>query len=419
MRRIETHRFDNGLVLATETGGSARSAAFSARLPMGSARDPEGKEGLCAVVEELLLRGSEGLDSRAQADAFDALGASRGTSTSSFFTGVSAVSMGERMGEVLPLVMEMVRRPRMDGGGFEASRDLCVQFVRALPDDPAERLRHALRARHAPSPIDKPDIGTEAGLLGLGREDCVERWGRCAVPGGAYMAVAGAVDHGALVEELGGLMEGWEGEGEAVSFDASGGERGYGHVEQATNQTHIGVAFDGPSEGEEASVLERVVVGVLSGGMSGRLFTEVREKRGLCYSVGARYASSRDFGRVTAYVGTTPERAQESLDVLLGELRRPLEDPSGVTDEEIDRAKVGLKARVVMSGESTRARAVALASDLFRVGTARSLEAHVERIEGVTAGDVRGYLSGRSLGRMSVVTVGPVALDVGAGLLGV
>lgn len=422
MAEIAEHGFANGVRLATETHGSAGSAAFSVRLPMGSARDPAGKEGVCAVLEEQLLRGSVELDSRAQADAFDGLGASRGTVTGTFHTTVSVTSLGERLPEALGLVMGMVRRPRLDEDGFEASRGLCLQSVRSLPDDPQERLQHALKARHAPSPINRPDIGTESGLGACDAGDSRAQVSRCALPGGTLMAAAGAVDHGALVGALEGLMEGWEGAGPEVEWDGKGdgrgvGERGYGHIEQATNQTHIGVVHDGPREGDEDAVLERVLTGVLDGGMSGRLFTEVRERRGLCYSVHARYGGGKWFGRTVAMAGTTPERAQETLDVLLAELRKPMEEPGGVTEEEVERAKKGIRSRLVMSGESTRARAAALGSDLFRVGRARSLEEVSRGVEGVTAEGLRAYLGRRSLGRMTVMTVGPEALRVEAGVL--
>jgi predicted Zn-dependent peptidase len=142
--------------------------------------------------------------------------------------------------------------------------------------------------------------------------------------------------------------------------------------------------------------------------MSGRLFTEVREKRGLCYSVSAGYSSGREFGSVTGYVGTTPERAQESLSVLLAEMDRI--NRSGIEESELRRAVIGMKSRLVFSGESTGARAAALASDQHRLGRPRSLAELADEIDRVTLEQVNNYLRSRTMGRVTIQTLGPVAL---------
>ena len=116
---------------------------------------------------------------------------------------------------------------------------------------------------------------------------------------------------------------------------------------------------------------------------------------------------------MTAYVGTTPERAQESLDVLFAELER-IQSPAGkVEKDEFDRARIGMKSRLVFSGESTAARAGALAGDWHRLGRARSLDEMAAQIDAVTLDQVNDYLSKRSMGRMTVQTLGPAELKWG------
>jgi predicted Zn-dependent peptidase len=191
--------------------------------------------------------------------------------------------------------------------------------------------------------------------------------------------------------------------------------RGYEHEADPSNQVQIVVVHDAPSETKPESMLEKTVVSVLSGGMSGRLFSEVREKRGLCYSVSAGYRGERDFGGVTAYVGTTPEKAQQSLDVLMQELGRVQLPDGRVTRAEFDRAIVGMKSRLVFSGESTSARAAALVSDYHRLGRARTLAELASEVDGVTLDRLNTYLSERRLGRVTVQTVGPSALVMPTG----
>lgn len=147
------------------------------------------------------------------------------------------------------------------------------------------------------------------------------------------------------------------------------------------------------------------MTGLLS--TSGRLFTEVRQKRSLCYSVGASYRAGRDQGMVTMYAGTTPERAQETLDVALQEVHRL---NSGITREEFDRAVIGLKAHQIMQGESTPARAAALVYDQFRLGRARTLEEIAAAVDAITLEQVNEYLASREFGRFTICTIGPEAL---------
>src|SRR5262249_18457592 len=132
------------------------------------------------------------------------------------------------------------------------------------------------------------------------------------------------------------------------------------HIQKETTQTQIAIAYASIPIGHEDYYLAQGAVNVLSGGMSSRLFTEVREKRGLCYSVGASYGTFKDRASIFCYAGTTNERAQETLDVTLQELQRL---QKGIEEEEIARVQAGLKSSLIMQQESTSSRARAMASD--------------------------------------------------------
>ncbi len=158
-------------------------------------------------------------------------------------------------------------------------------------------------------------------------------------------------------------------------------------------------------------MLERLAIAVLSGSSSGRLFTEVRQKRSLSYSVGAAYRPGRDDGLVSLYAGTTPDRAQETLDVCAAEIERLYGGDGGsVSREEFDRAVVGLKSHLIMQGESTPARAGGLGRDHFALGRARTLDELARAIDAITVDDLNEYTANRRLGPLTLVTVGPSAL---------
>jgi len=409
MSNISSRTLACGMPLIVERMDGVRSASVAWLLPCGGAFDPVDRLGRAAMWSELLMRGAGSLSSRQQADAFDRLGASRGTEAGAFTFRVGATLLGERLHETLPLITSMVLNPRMDAESIEPARDLALQALQSVKDDPQERVGLLARATHNPAPLDRSGLGTPEGLLALTREELVEGWRACAIPARAIFAAAGAVDPDALARDLDNLLTAWRGD---ITEPAIGPKppRGYVHEQDDTSQVQIVLAHDAPREPEPDALLERLVQSVLSGGMSGRLFTEVREKRGLCYSVQAGYRGDREYGVVTAYVGTTPERAQQSLDVLWSELQRITTPAGAVTPEEFDRAKVGMKSGLVFSGESAGARASALASDQRKLGRPRSLDEIAAAIDAVTLDQLNAYLSRRRFGDVTIATLGPAAL---------
>jgi predicted Zn-dependent peptidase len=408
---ITTITLDCGLPLIVESMSGVRSAGLTWLLPMGTARDPADKIGLSAVLSEMVLRGAGGMDSRQHADAFDKLGVSRSVSNEGQFITLGATMLGSRVLDALPLIVDIVRRPRLAEEDFEPSRDLAVQSIESLKDDPQERVMLLLRQQHNPDPIRRSNLGTIEGLEKLTHADLAPAWHKGAVPGGGVLAIAGGVDPAPIARKLNELFKGWSGTSEPVTWTGTGA-RGVVHETDATNQVQIALCHDAPPETDENCWLERVATAVLSGGMSGRLFTEVREKRALCYSVYASYSADKKYGRTVAYSGTTPERAQETLSVLLAELRRIMTSEGKVDTGEFQRAVVGLKSKLVMSGESSGARAAALARDFHRLGRPRTLEELAGKYDAVTIEALNRYLASRSMGTITVATIGPSPLTV-------
>lgn len=413
---IQTYLPANGMRVVIEPIAGVRSAAVTWLVPGGAAHDPAERQGRAAMWSELLLRGAGDLDSRAQADAFDRLGAHRSADAGGLYMRLGLTCLGVRLTDSLPLLADMIRRPRMDDASIEPARELALAAIESLRDDPMERAVLAARARHLPDPLGRATHGTPEGLAALTCDELTSGWGRVALPngaaglGGSILAVAGAVDPDAVRKAIDAALGDWSGEvGEPVVARSAPG--GYAHEHDKTNQVQIVVMHEAPPEGHADSLHEKVAMSVLSGTMSGRLFTEVREKRGLCYSVHARYAGDRDFGLVLADVGTTPDKAQQSLDVLLSELRR-INTPDGrITPDEFRRAIVGMKSRLVFAGESTSARASGMASDVHKLGRARTLDEIVEAVSAVTLERVNDYLARRRLGRVTIQSLGPVALQ--------
>jgi predicted Zn-dependent peptidase len=411
MSGIVTRQLDCGATLLVEPIPNVASVALSWLLPVGTATDHADGDGMAAMLSELVFRGAGGLDSRDHSDALDRLGVQRSGHVLMHHLRLSATLVGDRLGAALPLLADMVVRPALPDDALDAVRSLCLQSLDSLDDDPQHLVMLRLRERHLPPPFHRHGYGQRSVLERCSIEDLRASWSQRCLPEGSILAAAGAAAPDALTRQLNGLLAGWSGRA-TPPLEQGTPPRGCSHATQDTAQMHIGVAWDAPPEPDPQSMVERLGVGVLSGGTSARLFAEVRQKRSLCYSVGASYSAGRDYGVVTLYAGTTPQRAQETLDVCTAEIERLRE---GVSAPEFDRAVIGLKSHLIMQGESTAARAAAIGSDQFRLGRARTLDEVVREIDAISLDALNEYLLSRQVGELTVASIGPAELAVPAG----
>ena len=406
MPEILQHVCGNGLHLLAEPMEGSKSLAMTMLLPAGVAHESADKLGAAALLSEMMFRGAGKFDARAHSDALDRLGVQRHSAVQTEHINFGATLLGNKRQEALPLLADMVTRPRLAEDSLEPARDLALQSIDALEDEPQDRVFDDLRRQHLPDPLGRSHLGQRSHLEQLSLNDIRRFQQNHFVPGRSILAFAGNFTWTELVEQVETVFDRWS--GDAVEpTEGAAAPRGMFHRESDSTQLHIGIAYDTVAEPDEASVLQRAVQAVLSGGMSGRLFTEVREKRGLCYAVHASYVGMRDRGFVLGYAGTTAARAQETLDVMTAELRRISE---GIEANEFDRAIVGMKSRLVMQGESTSARAGAIARDQHLLGRPRTLDEQTARVAGVTLEAVRRFAAEHPAGPMTVVTIGPEAL---------
>jgi predicted Zn-dependent peptidase len=406
MSTISTRPLDCGATLVVEAIPTASSSAVCWMLPAGAATDPPDRQGASSLFAEMLFRGADGLDSRTHSDALDRLGVQRGSYVGSRHLVVDATLLGSRLEETIPLLAGMVRRPALEAGALDPVRSLCLQALAGLDDDPQRLCGLRLREQHLAPPFDRHGYGQREHLETIGIEELRSTWPRRATPRRSILGLAGNVDADAAAAALDRALAGWTGD---TPEPVPTGEprRGQRHFAEDSAQVHLGVAYDAPAAPHEDAMLERLAVRILGGASSSRLFTEVREKRGLCYSVGASYRATRDAGYVSIYAGSTPDRGQETLDVIIDELRRLGE---GVDQSEFASAVVGLKSRLVMQGESTAARAAAIAGDTFRHGRPRSLQEVAAEVDAITLDALNAYLSRRLPGALTLVAVGPAEL---------
>ncbi len=408
MSTLFHEKLPNGLWLIAESIDTAQSLSMSLLTPAGVVYQPEDQQGLAAILTEHICRGAGGRTAREHSDELGRLGVQRGVNAGGNHLILSATMIGSMVDEALPLLVDMICRPNLDGQSLEPCRELAIQAIDGLMDEPQERVMLELRNRYYPEPLGRSPYGYREHITGINLDQILSFHQRQFVPGGSIIAFAGRLDYDHLKAKVCELTDGWHGQVQEPDAGQPS-PRQYHHIESETAQVHLALAYPAVPEPDENSMLQRAACAVLSGGMSSRLFTEVREKRGLCYAVSARYASHKTHGAVMTYAGTVPDRAQQTYDVLHTELIRLSE---GIQADEFERAIVGMKSRLVMQGESTAARANAIATDQFVLGRPRSLDEIAARVDRITLDDLNGFIASNRPGEMTTVSIGPVTLKV-------
>jgi predicted Zn-dependent peptidase len=406
-QEVYQHAFANGLTLLAERMEHVRSAAFYFLLPAGCAYDPPGQFGIAGVLADLLTRGAGKRDSRALTTALDNLGLDRRESVGVLHTRLWGATVATNLPAALEIYSDVLLRPHLPEDELDAVKALALQDLHGLEDEPRTKVMVELYKRHYPGPLGHDHRGEEAALERLTIDDVRAHYRRRFRPQGAILSVAGNVEWEPLRLQAERLFGGWEGAVEPLVVPHGRPAR-RGHVAKETEQTQIAVAYDSVPVSHPDYYLAMAAVEVLSGDMSSRLFTEIREKEGLCYSVGASYSAFKDRASVIGYAGSRPELAPRTLELMLREFGR-LQD--GVEPDEVERVRVSLKTSLIMQQESTSSRAAALASDWFHFGRVRSLEEIRSAIEGLTPEAVVGHVRRHPPGDYTIVTLGPKPLQ--------
>jgi predicted Zn-dependent peptidase len=403
-KTTRTHRLANGLTIVGEPMADKRAAAWAFLVPSGASTEPAELSGITNLLEGLSYRGAGNRNSRQLSEALDDLGIDRGGGSDVEYATWGGATLGDYLDEALGLYADILQRPQLPADEWQAQRDLALQALESLEDAPARKMFVQLRKVYFPGVHGRSPMGTPEGLNAITHEALRADWEARIRPGGSILALAGGIDFDKVVARVEQLFSGWEGTPPAAAPPAPVTTSQFHHIKQDTAQQQIGIAYKGVPSTDPDFYNYRVAISVLSGGMGARLFTEVREKRGLVYSVSASAASLRDCGFTLAYAGTTPERSQETLDVLLGELKRMKE---GVTANEVERAKVGMLSSLVMQEESSRARAAGIARDQFVLGRVRPLDEVTDAINRVTPETIAAFYEKHPAQNFTVVTLGP------------
>ena len=407
---IRSLELPNGMVLIGEPSDAFQSAAFHMLAPAGCQHDSVRCPGIASLTCEMMLRGAGSRDSRALVNDLENLGIERSESVNVSQAVYSGSGVAENLDAALAIYADILRRPHLPADQLDAGKMVCLQELQGLEDEPSQKLMLELRRQHYPAPWGRASQG-EAAAIEAATIDQVATFHRQHYhPQGAILAVAGSFDWQQLCDTVHRLFGDWAPPASEPTIEVETVTQ-TDYLPSDTNQCHIGIAYDSIPYRHPDYFQAWAAVGVLSGGMSSRLFTEVREKRGLCYTVSASLQTQRERAAIFCYAGTTAERAQETLDVTFAELTKLGE---GVQQSELDRLKARIKSSLIMQQESTGSRSAALARDWRHLGRARTVDELGDIVDAITADSINAYLRKQPPSGFTFLTLGPERLALPA-----
>jgi predicted Zn-dependent peptidase len=419
------HRFttlDSGLRVVSELVPAVRSVALGFWISGGSAQEAGGQAGISHLLEHMLFRGTQRFSSVQIDQIFDEMGSGLNAETDKEATSLSSRVLDTHLGRAFEVMSDMLWRPSLRE--LQAEREVVLQEIASYEDDPQDqifdRLAEAVFGDH---PLGRAVIGTPEIVRSIDREQLGSFHAERYVPPSVVIAAAGSVEHDELVrmaqESCPPLANGERDAGGEALTSTAGPEAGSDGVLGAkpsyerrvrfqrkdTEQYHVCVGGPGIARADERRFALRVLEGVLGGTPSSRLFQEVRERRGLAYTVFCFSSLYACAGEVGVYVGTRPENLSEALAVIASELGRISTEP--IAEDELVRSRECAKSAVVLALESSAARMSRLGSSLLWDLPILSLEELMERIDAVSAEDCSA-LAGELLGgeRLSVAGIG-------------
>jgi predicted Zn-dependent peptidase len=388
----------------------ARSVTLGAWVQVGGRDEPAELSGASHFLEHLLFKGTDARSARAIAESVDAVGGEMNAFTAREHTAYYARLPAQHLGLGLELLGDVLTAPALREADVEAERQVIVEEILMNLDSPEDRA-HTLLAElvFAGHPLGRDVLGDMGSVEAIDRDQIAgffERWYR---PGTMVLAAAGRLDHDQLVAAAEATFAG-VGQGELpLRTPPTAATPTVRIAHDDTEQAHLCLGWRSPTTTDDDRWAMAVANQVLGGGMASRLFQEVREERGLAYSVYSHPSAYTDAGYLTVYCGTAPKRARETLAVI-DQVVHDLE-AHGITDRELDVAKGFLEGSLLLGLEDSGSRMARLGRGVVQQGRATSVDEQIESIAAVTPDDVHAVLHRVFGGSRVLAAVGPFEPD--------
>jgi predicted Zn-dependent peptidase len=396
-------RLANGLTVAVDPMPGARSAAIGLYAAVGSRSEAEGKGGLAHLLEHMVFKGARGRDARAIAEAIEDVGGSLNAWTARDQTVFHARTLPADVALALELIADLVRAPTIDPAELEREKTVILSELGECRDAPDDLIHdHLFEAAFGTQALARPVLGREASIAGLTRDDCIAWLADEYRPGRLVIAAAGAVDPDAVVQ----IAERLFGDLDPVEAPAIAQAAFVGGVRsdrKAAEQTHLAFALPGLPSSHDGAPALALFSQAVGGGMSSRLFQELREERGLAYSVYSWTQGFADTGLFGINLSTDKASAAEAMTLARDCVAKAAE---GLTEAELDRARAQVEAGLIMALETPQGRADSMARSVEIFNRIMTLDEMLAELRNVTACDARSVAQAMLAGPFALASIG-------------
>jgi predicted Zn-dependent peptidase len=395
----------NGFRIVSENMPGLKSASIGVWVLAGGRHERPEQNGIAHFLEHMAFKGTRKRSALAIAEAIEDVGGYINAYTSREVTAYYARVLEDDVDLAVDVIADIVRNPVFDLNEIEIERGVILQEIGQSLDTPDDVIFDWLQERaFADQPLGRTILGPAERVSSFSQVDLFGFVGEHYNPAQMILSGAGAVDHDTLVRLAEDYFGGMEGRPSLELSPATftGGER---REFKDLEQVHFALGFPSPGYLDPDVYTSQIFATVMGGGMSSRLFQEIRERRGLCYSIFAQAGAYYETGMTTVYAGTSGDQIEPLTDITIRELRRSASD---MTDEEVARARAQMKAGLLMGLESPSSRAERLARLVGIWDRILPLEETIERIEAVGVEDIKRYASELcENGQLAVALYGP------------
>ncbi|MUG45610.1 pitrilysin family protein [Paenibacillus woosongensis] len=382
----------NGLRVVMEKIPTFRSVSFGIWVKTGSRNESPDLGGISHFIEHMLFKGTERYDAKEIAEQFDAIGGNVNAFTSKEYTCYYAKVLDEHLPIAVDVLSDMFFRSLFDEEELRKEKNVILEEIAMYEDTPDDMVHDLIsEAAYGTHPLALPILGTEKQLQAMDSSHLKAFMREKYTVDNTVISIAGNYDDNILelLEKHFGDFGARGAESALAAPDFLGGMKFH---RKKTEQNHICLSFPGLQIGDKNQYAMVLLNNALGGGMSSRLFQEIREKRGLAYSVYSYHSSHADSGLFTVYAGTAPKQTKDVLELT----KEILHDVSlkGLTESELSKGKEQLKGSLILSLESTSSRMNRLGKNELMLGRHYTLDEIISRIEAVTMEDIGDVLQG-------------------------
>ena len=404
-----TLRFDtlpNGFRIVTEHMPGLMSASIGIWVQAGGRHERPEQNGIAHFLEHMAFKGTKTRSPLQIAEAIEYVGGYINAYTSKDMTAYYARVLSADVGLALDVISDIVLNPVFDPREIETERNVILQEIGQTLDTPDDIIFDWLQEVSYPDqPFGRTILGPAERVGAFSQQDLINFVAQHYGPNQMILSAAGGVDHDEIMTkaiELFGHLPRHE-PFQMMGADFLGGEK---RKVKKLEQAHFTLSFEAPSYRAPDVYAAQIYGMALGGGMSSRLFQKVREENGLCYTIFAQSGAYEDTGQITIYAGTSSEEIASLAQLTVEELKRA---PQDMSSAEVERARVQLKAGLLMGLESPSSRAERLARLLAIYDRVPSLDEAIAKIDAVTCQDVREFAANMNMARSAMVLYGPIS----------